>query len=343
MDSMHWRVMFLKRELEILKTEVAETKPIELINIYELLYDTFELYTDKRKRFQIEMVKQVIFELKIRFNTEFDNLVKDKNSKKVDIADKQKQIDELLEKLGHPADENTEIPGHILEDPLHVLAEPMAEEITVERYLTKEEKEEASEKQRKLEEMEANLKKDNVFRRGLKAMYGGTDLVNKIERGSGEEELEREEWMNKPQEEMNEEEKIKYQEFQAKLATHEENKRRKWDSELTKRRKEILEIKSEFEESLLELVKKRLFFDARIYEQELYIVRMIIMLHEKRETHIDKIKFRKERESMLEKLEEKQTNLLNCEDYTTEFEQTIRNDTSIAQHEQIVRALARKE
>merc|ERR1719469_467648 len=188
--------------------------------------------------------------------------------------------------------------------------------------------------------MEANLKKDNVFRRGLKTMYGGTDLINKIERGSGEEELEREEWMNKPEQDMNEEEKIKYQEFLQKLATHEENKRRKWDSGLTKRRKEILEIKSEFEESLLELVKKRLFFDARIYEQELYIVRMIIMLHEKRETHIDKIKFRNERETMMEKLEDKQTNLLNCEDYTTEFEQTIRNDTSIAQHEQIVRGIA---
>jgi len=32
----------------------------------------------------------VIFELKIRFNDEFDTLTKDKNAKKVDIADKQK-------------------------------------------------------------------------------------------------------------------------------------------------------------------------------------------------------------------------------------------------------------
>jgi len=199
MDSMHWRVMFLRRDLEQLKEEVSESKPIDMINIYDLLYDTFELYTDKRKRFQIEMIKQVIFELKQRFNSEFDGLVKDKNAKKVDIQDKQIQITELLEKLGNPADVNTEIVGHILEDPLHVLAEPTADEITVERFLTKEEKEEASEKQRKMEEMEANLKKDNVFRRGLKTMYGGTDLINKIERGSGEEELEREEWMNKPE------------------------------------------------------------------------------------------------------------------------------------------------
>jgi hypothetical protein len=53
------------------------------------------------------------------------------------------------------------------------------------------------------------------------------------------------------------------------------------------------------------------------------------MLHEKRETHIDKIKFRNEREEMLSKLEEKQAYLLNSEDYTTEQEQNIRSDTSI--------------
>jgi len=94
---------------------------------------------------------------------------------------------------------------------------------------------------------------------------------------------------------------------------------------------------------MLELYKKRLFYEARIYEQELYIVRMIIMLHEKRETHIDKIKFRKEREEILFKLEDKQTYLLNSEDYVTEQEQIIRSDTSIQVHEQNVKALARKE
>lgn len=70
---------------------------------------------------------------------------------------------------------------------------------------------------------------------------------------------------------------------------------------------------------------------------------MIIMLHEKRETHIDKIKFRNEREEMLSKLEEKQAYLLNSEDYTTEQEQNIRSDTSIQSHEQSVKAIARRE
>lgn len=52
----------------------------------------------------------------------------------------------MLEKLGNPADNNTEIQGHILENPEHVLADPTADEITVERFLTKEEKEESEEK-----------------------------------------------------------------------------------------------------------------------------------------------------------------------------------------------------
>jgi hypothetical protein len=86
-----------------------------------------------------------------------------------------------------------------------------------------------------------------------------------------------------------------------------------------------------------------LFYEARIYEQELYIIRMIIMLHEKRETHIDKIKFRKEREKLLLELEKKTTYLENCADYTTEYGEKVKNDTSIQQHEGNVRTLAKRE
>ena len=43
-------------------------------NIYDLLYDAFELYTDQRKRSQIELIREVIFELKRDYNKEFDSL-----------------------------------------------------------------------------------------------------------------------------------------------------------------------------------------------------------------------------------------------------------------------------
>lgn len=70
MDSMHWKVVYLERELEELKKAIEGPNP----NIYDLLYDAFELYTDQRKRNQIELIREVIFELKRDFNEEFKAL-----------------------------------------------------------------------------------------------------------------------------------------------------------------------------------------------------------------------------------------------------------------------------
>lgn len=44
MEETHWKVVYLERELEEIK------KALESPNIYDLLYDAFELYTDQRKR-----------------------------------------------------------------------------------------------------------------------------------------------------------------------------------------------------------------------------------------------------------------------------------------------------
>lgn len=38
---------------------------------WDLLYEPYELFTDIRKRNQIEIIKQVVFELKKDFNEEF--------------------------------------------------------------------------------------------------------------------------------------------------------------------------------------------------------------------------------------------------------------------------------
>lgn len=39
-----------------------------------MLYEPYDLYRDKRKRCQIEFLKEVVFELKRDFNKEFTNL-----------------------------------------------------------------------------------------------------------------------------------------------------------------------------------------------------------------------------------------------------------------------------
>ena len=48
---------------------------------------------------------------------------------------------------------------------------------------------------------------DNVGQRGLNLMLGGNELIFKKEKGKIDEELVREEWMNKPVDDMNEEER----------------------------------------------------------------------------------------------------------------------------------------
>jgi hypothetical protein len=70
MEEIHWKVVYLERELDDLKKALEAQPP----NIYDLLYDAFELYTDQRKRSQIELIREVIFELKRDYNKEFDSL-----------------------------------------------------------------------------------------------------------------------------------------------------------------------------------------------------------------------------------------------------------------------------
>ena len=65
---------------------------------------------------------------------------------------------------------------------------------------------------------------------------------------------------------------------------------------------EIIEIQLRFEERILQLFKKRMFFDVRIFEQELYIIRLTIMMHDAKETTIDEKKYHGEREKLEKEL-----------------------------------------
>lgn len=67
------------------------------------------------------------------------------------------------------------------------------------------------------------LEGDNVGQRGLKVMMGGI-LEMKKEKNIMQLELVREEWMNKPIQDMSEDEKLKFKEQEAKEKELEEEK-----------------------------------------------------------------------------------------------------------------------
>jgi len=154
--------------------------------------------------------------------------------------------------------------------------------------------------------MEKLLQGDNVNQRGLKAMLGGTELILKKDKNELESELVREEWMNKPEEEMNDEERQRFEEFLEKEREFKEKRRKAWEQELKKHKQDIIDYQLRFEERLLSLYKKKLFYDVRIMEQELYIIRLTIMLHDTIETGKDKAKYEAEAAELEDKLQAKE-------------------------------------
>ena len=113
---------------------------------------------------------------------------------------------------------------------------------------------------------------------------------------------------------MTEDEKQRFAEQLQKERDLVEKQRKQWKINLKRVEGDILEIQAKFEESLLELYKFRLFHDARIYEQELYIVRLIIMLHDIRETKDNKGKFEEDLLKQEQELEEKRQFVHICLD-----------------------------
>ncbi len=94
---------------------------------------------------------------------------------------------------------------HPLENPKHIF-EVAEDEIKVEKYLTAEDRARLEEEERKRLEREAKLKGDTVGMRGLTIMMKG-ELTFKKEKNLLEMEYVREDWMNKPDEEMNDDER----------------------------------------------------------------------------------------------------------------------------------------
>ena len=61
---------------------------------------------------------------------------------------------------------------------------------------------------------------------------------------------------------------------------------------------EIIDIQLRFEEKLLTQFKKKLFIDVRVLEQELYLIRLVIMLHDGKETKSDERSYRDEMQKL---------------------------------------------
>jgi hypothetical protein len=104
---------------------------------WDYMYGALELFTSKRKRMQIMLVRNLILKIKKRFNKEFERYVKLRNDQIEQIMEKNVQIQELLEKLER-VEANFESKPNIIENPNLVL-QVQDHEVGVKPYTTKKE------------------------------------------------------------------------------------------------------------------------------------------------------------------------------------------------------------
>jgi hypothetical protein len=137
-------------------------------------------------------------------------------------------------------------------------------------------------------------------------MMGGNELNLKKDKNKNETTLEMEDWMlSKTLEQMNEDEKARFEDFKRRKKELEEKQQKAWKQQLNSLKNDVQLIKVKFEEELLSLYKKRLFYEASIYEQELYIIRLVIMLSEVKQKGDNIEKFASERMKLEAEFESK--------------------------------------
>jgi len=247
----------------------------------DLLYDWFETYTPQRKLSQIVLLAAVIVDVQNAFNKQCEKILNDKDETIRFIKTTNERIKQIMfelqveEEVFQPRLGDIEVPERVLEC--------TPEEITVEKFKTKAELEE-EERARLEEEERLRNQEDDIFGRALEDMMGGTLEVKKDEINLHEE-MEREPWMDLPEEELSEDQKKALKDWVAKKAKFDEERekyRRALEAELKKAHQDVVDACTTFDEKLAVVYQQMLKVARQIYEYEL---RQISLAHSKhRET-----------------------------------------------------------
>ncbi|KAI9330069.1 hypothetical protein BDR26DRAFT_825041 [Obelidium mucronatum] len=238
-----------------------------------LLFSDFELTTNERKRTQIVLLGEAINEIKVEFNAKFKDFCKVKKDEILKIEDKNERILNITSELQvqeaifKPVLDDDEVPERIIE--------VNDDEVKAEKFIGPEELKRIEARKREEEERRRAAQEDNYRERGLMIMMGGK-LDDKSEE-TEKEELVKPDWMNKPREEMNEEERKLVKEFEKKLATMKEEQekyRKALETELKKLQGFILELCDNFDLRLKELLVKKMEADQAIFKNELKRIKL---------------------------------------------------------------------
>lgn len=314
----------LKEDLSVKYiTKVAPVEDVDVktkledVDMFSLIYSPFELYTTFRMRTQIYLLMDIIQQLKMTFNEDLRKFIAEKNALLEKYNSNKILIDALKEALGS---ENIQVSEYnIIQNP-HEDNEWVNKfrdaEVTVPKYFSREERQRMEEEKRLEEERLKSLQGDKLEKRGLNAMIAEQVIKSKNE-NQDEPELKREEWMDtKDQNKWTEEELKKHNEYLRKEKEILDRKEKIRSQNLTKLnnlKMDMETLTSEIELKFLKIMKKKLYYDYRITEQEMYILSMMRIQEYRHSIRLKKVELE-------QKLEEAKGNKEEYEKLKNEFE-----------------------
>lgn len=272
--------------------EDGEKKPKQVIQAPEpvdqkLLYEPFEMLTNSRRRLQIHLLQSLASEYRFAFNELFAGCLKEKKGVVAEIKEKLAKIRGILAEL--------QVDEHVPDVNLHEMEEAESvlkvkdHEISVEKWISPEEKAAIAEAEAKEAERVRLLRENDAGQRALMQMMGGT-LKTKKDLSALEITLDREPWMDMDFEDMTDVQKQAMQEFEIKekaLQEEQDKYKKQLDADLKRTRQEILECQQTFEATLKELHHQRFEHDAKSFCQDLYCVRLqLALLQSVEDSHV---------------------------------------------------------
>lgn len=247
-------------------------------DVKELLYEPFELLTNSRRRVHINLLQALTADSRSSFNEFFKTCQGDKRGVIDQIKEKCHRIRAILGEL--QIEEKVVEPELCPEEDAESVLKVQDKEILAEKWISADERKLLDEAKAKEEERLRQLRENDAGQRALVQMMGGT-LKTKKDLSALEISLDREPWMDLPDEQLTDLQRQALKEFEEKekaLAVEQDKYRQQLDAELKKLRQDVQDLTNQFETTLKELRQKRFECDANIFCQELYCVRLQLAL-----------------------------------------------------------------
>ncbi|XP_025093863.1 LOW QUALITY PROTEIN: cilia- and flagella-associated protein 43-like [Pomacea canaliculata] len=259
-----------------------------------LFYSQFDLHLRHQKANQIVLLEDAIHRIKVTFNRDFDDIFLKKEQEMAKMREKNKRIIKILSDL--------DLNEPVIDPEMSVMERPEQlltvddNEVTVERFLTPEQRKKLEEQQRLEEERRLREKGDNQRERALDMMMGGVLEIRK------EDELKKDIpvplfMQQKESTEWTEEEQklVKDYERRCKELNEEREKfRKQLETELRKLQAQIKEGMAAFDETLNQLFLKKIKVMMVIYQEELKILRLrrSLLIEEELDTRERELSYR---------------------------------------------------